>query len=174
VYAHPELDAPLLRHTGVALVHAALNLDSAPDRIHNACELHEHAVARGLNDPSAMFGDLRVDKRLPMSFELGKRALFIGAHKAAIPGDIGRQDRCEPSLNPFGGCGHEFTMQMKIAPMYLRRANHSRWKWGLFSFLGLIFSLTAQAALLGNMLSLDWSLDLISARWHPLSNSLKL
>jgi hypothetical protein len=52
--AHPELDARVPGHLGVPLDHPALDLDSAAEGIHDARELHKHAVAGGLDDPAAV------------------------------------------------------------------------------------------------------------------------
>ena len=35
--------------------------------------------------------------------ELGECGFFVSAHQAAVPGDIGRQDGCEPALYALGG-----------------------------------------------------------------------
>ena len=64
--ADAKLD-PLLRpDPGVALGHAALDVGSTVHRINNARELHQHAVAGGLHDPSPMFVDFRIDEIPPM------------------------------------------------------------------------------------------------------------
>jgi len=73
----PELDTPVLRHLGVPLGHPALDIYSAPQRIHHAGELHEHAVASGLDDPAAMEGDGRVNQLAPKLAEALERAFLI-------------------------------------------------------------------------------------------------
>jgi hypothetical protein len=47
---------------------------------------------------SAIFGvaELAADR-----LERGERALLVGAHQPRIPGDIGRQDRRQPALDPL-------------------------------------------------------------------------
>jgi hypothetical protein len=90
MYAYPELDPFLSRHISVALDHAKLNLDCAANRVQDAAELHQHPVTGGFHDPSTVLFDLRINQRVPMSFELDKSALLVGAHEAAVPSDIGR------------------------------------------------------------------------------------
>ena len=48
----------------VLLGHAALNFDGTSRCIDGAGKLDQHAVAGGLDDAAAMFGDCGVDKRL--------------------------------------------------------------------------------------------------------------
>ena len=72
--------------------HAALDFNRTSRGIDGAGELDQHAVARGLYDPSSMGGDSWINKGLPERLELGQRAFFVGTHQAAIPGDIRRQN----------------------------------------------------------------------------------
>ena len=60
--ADAEFDAAVLRHVGVALAHPALDFGGAGDRVHDARELHQHAVAGQLDDAPLMLGDLGVDQ----------------------------------------------------------------------------------------------------------------
>ena len=66
VDADPKLDMPAGRHVGVAAGHSALDLDRALDRVGNALELDQHAVAGGLDDPAVVLGDRRVDQLEPV------------------------------------------------------------------------------------------------------------
>ncbi len=52
--ADAEFDPLILRHGGVLLGHAALDLDRAARRVDGAGELDQHAVAGGLDDAAAM------------------------------------------------------------------------------------------------------------------------
>ena len=61
VYADAESDPPLLGHLGLAPGHPTLDLDSTADGIHHAGKLRQEAVARVLDDPAAVFLDLRID-----------------------------------------------------------------------------------------------------------------
>ena len=90
--ADAELDALVGRHAGVALRHAALDLDRATHRVDDAGELHQQAVAGGLDDAAAMFGDLRIDQRGEMRLERRERAVLVGAHEPAVAGHVGGQD----------------------------------------------------------------------------------
>ena len=42
---------------------------------------------------------------MPMGLQLGKRALFVGAHQPAIASDVGRQNCRKPSLHALGSHG---------------------------------------------------------------------
>jgi hypothetical protein len=69
---------------GGTFEHGALDIDSAPYGVYDTNKFEKHAVAGGLHDAAAMFGDLRVDQFLSMGLELSQRAFFIGAYQPAI------------------------------------------------------------------------------------------
>src|SRR5712692_6315370 len=62
-----EVDADAKLHSAVGWqtyvfrLERGLDLDSALDRIHNAGEFREHAIARGIDESSAMLLDKRID-----------------------------------------------------------------------------------------------------------------
>ena len=60
--ADAELDAPILRHAGVALDHAGLQLDRAPHRVNDAPKFGKESVAGALNDAPLVNGDGGVDQ----------------------------------------------------------------------------------------------------------------
>ena len=74
---------------GVALGHASLNIDSAPDSIHDAAEFGQDSVAGILHNPAVMFGDLGIDEYTQALLQPNVRALLIHAAQVAIAGDIG-------------------------------------------------------------------------------------
>src|SRR5436190_511633 len=77
-----ELDAPINRNCGIALVHATLDLDRAAHRVDDAGEFDQCAVAGGLDDAAAMLGDLRIDQRDAVRFQIAQRAFVIVAHQS--------------------------------------------------------------------------------------------
>ena len=83
--------------------HAALNLDGAAHRVDDAGELHQQAVAGGLDDATAVLVDLGIDEFAPMRIPLGERALLVRTHKATVAGDIGRENGREPSRHALVG-----------------------------------------------------------------------
>jgi hypothetical protein len=84
VNADAELD-PLLRgHPLVALVYAALHIDGAAHGVDRTRELHQQAVARGLDDATAVAGDGRVYQFSPVSIQCTKRPDLVGTHELAI------------------------------------------------------------------------------------------
>ena len=67
--ADAENDPPVLWHCVVSADHAALDADSAPDRIDYAGELDQHPVASRLHDSAVMPGDGRIDQHAAMRLE---------------------------------------------------------------------------------------------------------
>ena len=83
--------------------HLALDLDGAAHRIDDADELGQQAVAGGLDDASAVLGDLGIDEFAAMCLQSGKGALLVGTHQPAVAGDIDGQDGRQPPLHPLAG-----------------------------------------------------------------------
>ena len=98
VNADAEFDPPVRRDIGVLFGHRALDLDRAARPVHDARELGEQPVARGLDDAPVMGGNPGIDNFLPDRLEPRQRAFLVGAHQAAVAGDIRRQDCCK---SPF-------------------------------------------------------------------------
>ncbi len=95
--ADAELDA-VVRYAGVALGHRLLPVGRAAQRVDDAGEFDEEAVAGGFDDAAAMFGDRRVDQRRAERFQAIEGALLVLADEARIAGDIGCQDRRQPAF----------------------------------------------------------------------------
>jgi hypothetical protein len=57
-----KLDAAIRRQASVALDHAVLHLDSAPNGIDYASELNEEAIARPLNHAAVMQSNGGIDQ----------------------------------------------------------------------------------------------------------------
>jgi hypothetical protein len=95
VDADPEPDAPILGRVRLALDHAALDLNSAPDGGNHAGELGKEAVAGVLYDPAPVLGDPGLNQLSEMRFEPIVRPLLIRPHEARVPRHIGGKDRGE-------------------------------------------------------------------------------
>jgi hypothetical protein len=85
-----ELDAPLLRLSGVTLGHLVLNFNGATYRIDNAGELNQEPVAGRLHNPAAVLLNLRVGKFASQLFERSESAFLVrsrshDAHEKPIP-----------------------------------------------------------------------------------------
>jgi hypothetical protein len=103
VNADAEFDPLVLRHRRILVGHAALDFNGAAYRIHDAGELYQHAVARGLDDPAAMGGDRRVNEGPSDGLEPGQRAFLVSSHETAVPGDVRRQHSRQSPFDPLAG-----------------------------------------------------------------------
>ena len=99
VDADPERDAPVLRHTRVALGQALLHLDRALHRLDHARELDQRAIAHQLDDAAVVLGDLRFDEFLAMRLERCERARLVGRHEPRVADHVRSQNRCQPALH---------------------------------------------------------------------------
>ena len=90
--ADAELDPPLRRDGGVAHGHLALHVDRAAHRIDDAAELHQQAVAGGLDDAAAMLLDLGVGQFAPQHLQAIERAFLVRAHQPRVARDIGGEN----------------------------------------------------------------------------------
>ena len=97
--ADAELDVPVLGNAGVALEHAALDLDGAARRVDDAAELDQEAVAHHLEDAPAILGDGGIEELAAMLLQRPQRALLIGLHEPAVADDVGRQYGGQPALD---------------------------------------------------------------------------
>ena len=100
--ADSVLDAPVLRHAGVALDEAVLNLDRAADGVHDAAKLDDASIAGALDDAAVMGGDGGVDEVAAQPPQARKGPILVGARQPAVADDVRNQDRRE--LARFGHC----------------------------------------------------------------------
>ena len=84
--------APIFGHARVPLCHQLLRGDRALDRGDDRRKFQEHAVARGIDDPSAMAGDDR-PQRLHMPAQRIRCAGLIVAHETGISRHVGNEYR---------------------------------------------------------------------------------
>jgi hypothetical protein len=87
---------------GVALDHAALQLDGRAYRLDGTAELDQHAVTHRLDDAAVEALDHRRHQLGEMGTQIDQRALLVGAHQPAVAVDVGDQDGREA---PVGGRG---------------------------------------------------------------------
>jgi hypothetical protein len=127
--ADAELDAPLFRHVGIAPAHAVLDLDGAPDRVGDALELDQHAVAGGLDDPAVVLGDGRIDQLDAVGTQARKRALLVGLHQPAVAHHVGGQNQAvtKGTLRP----AETAQGRAKPRPFQRRIAGNARWMLNL-------------------------------------------
>src|SRR5215471_14492308 len=84
VDTHTEVDALVGWHSGIAFGHATLHLDRAAHGIYNASEFQEKTVAGGLDNPTVVFGNLRVNKVPPVGLQSRQGATVVTAHEHGI------------------------------------------------------------------------------------------
>src|SRR5208282_2068941 len=97
--ADAEDNSLVLLDIAVALDNATLNGDGAGHRVDHAGKIHQQAVARGLDDASAVGGDGGIDQVLAHGLEGTQGADFVDPHQPAIADDIRRQNRGKFALN---------------------------------------------------------------------------
>jgi len=115
VNADAKLDATVRRQWFIALGQSRLHLGCAAQRVDNAGELDQEAVAGGLDDAAMMAGNLRINYCCAERFEPAERPFFVGLDQARITGDIGREDRREPTFDTSWRCGlHGASLLAKI------------------------------------------------------------
>ena len=90
--------AALGGRAGVALDHAALQLDRRAHRLDGAAELDQHAVAHRLDDAAMEALDHRRHQLGEMRTQVDERPLLVGAHQAAVAVDVGEQDGRETTV----------------------------------------------------------------------------
>ncbi len=78
--AHAQLDALVRWHGGIALAHAALNLNSAARGVHGAGKLDQDAVASPLDNTAAVLGDRRLEEFEPVGIKPRERSFLVGPH----------------------------------------------------------------------------------------------
>ena len=104
VDADAEFDAAVRRQRGVAFGYCRLHLGRATQRVDDAGELDQEAVAGGLDDAAAMLGDLRIDDFGAQRLEPAEGAFLVGFDQARVARDIGREDRREPTFDASSPC----------------------------------------------------------------------
>jgi hypothetical protein len=85
----------------VTTCHGLLDVDHALGGIDDGGELQQQSIAHGLDDTTAVFGNLAIDQFRPMVSQRSKRAGFIHAHQARITDNISGYDGRQPTLSSF-------------------------------------------------------------------------
>ena len=62
-----------------------------------AAEFEEHPIARGLDDITAVLGNLAIDQLLADLAQAGERARIVALHVTAEPDHVGNENRGEPA-----------------------------------------------------------------------------
>jgi hypothetical protein len=72
-----------------------LDANGGTQGINDAWKFNKKAVARCLDDTSAVFGDLGVDQLLAVRGLTRQHSFLVGSYKPAVPNHIGSHDRGE-------------------------------------------------------------------------------
>src|SRR5216683_591545 len=99
VDADAEVDAAFCRYWGIAFGHCPLQLGRASERVDDAGELDQEAVAGGLDDAAVMAGDFWVDQLGAERLEPAERPFLIGFDQPRVAGDVSREDRRKPTFD---------------------------------------------------------------------------
>ena len=102
VDARAILDASLPGSIGFGFRDRSLYPHSTIKRIDNATELHEQAIADGLDDASALLVKNRINQFPPMRPLAGDSSGLVGLHVARIADHIDRQNGGEPACHAVG------------------------------------------------------------------------
>ncbi len=84
-----EFDSAVLRYAGIALDESVLHLDRAADRVDNAAELDDRAVAGALDRPTVTRGDGGIDQIASETAKAREGSVLVGAGNPAVPDDVG-------------------------------------------------------------------------------------
>ena len=93
----------------------ALDVDGALDGVHDARELRQHVVARGVHDAPAVTGHRRGDHPAILGDGADGRHLVV-AHEAAVAFHVGAEDRDEFALDRTPAHGSEFYRARRARP----------------------------------------------------------
>src|SRR5258707_7797446 len=79
--ANAKLDLLFRRRLDGQRAHCLLDVDRTPDRIDDASEFDEEAIAHPTHQPTLRFFDPRIDDLAPDPFEGGERAFLVQTHQ---------------------------------------------------------------------------------------------
>jgi hypothetical protein len=103
IYTDPKLYLAVLGSLRIPILHRTLHLHGASDRIDDAGEFHEKAIAHRFEYPAIVGLDAWIERFGDVRLDGGKRAFLILAYEPAIAEYIGRKNGGEPALNGFYG-----------------------------------------------------------------------
>ena len=96
-----EFDPRLAGHLSIPLDHSALDVNSATQRVDNTRKQHEQAIAGGPHNSAAEFLDFGNNQSVVEVFQVGVRALVIGAYQPAVADDVGYKNGHQTPLDAF-------------------------------------------------------------------------
>ena len=122
VDADTEGNAPVLSYLSGAVGHRRLHLDRAAHGIDHARELQQQAVARGLDDATAVAGDCRIHDFLTKGFQRCQCAALVPSHQPRVARDVGGHDGGKAAL-----LGHSGSPATRKASRYFRVLEADKW-----------------------------------------------
>jgi len=121
----PDAEPHLLagRSIHVLLGYGVLHRDGTLHSIHGTGEIGDEAIARRVEDPTAMGGDQTIDDNF-VSRKRAKGADLIPTHEGAVARDIGGENRGELPFDGWRFQGSSSSLPRIIA-RYLKRSERS-------------------------------------------------
>jgi hypothetical protein len=95
--------SPLLGDIGFGFRDRPLDQHGALERVDDAAELHQQAVAGGLDEAAAVLMQDRIDQLAAMRPLAGNGRGLVGLHVARIADHVDRQDGGEPACHAVAG-----------------------------------------------------------------------
>jgi hypothetical protein len=89
---------------GIAFGHCRLNFGCATERVDDAGELDQQAIAGGLDDAAAMVRNFHVDDLGADPLQAAERPLLVRFDQARVARHIGRENCCEPTFDASLPC----------------------------------------------------------------------
>jgi hypothetical protein len=69
-----------------------LDFQGTTGGVHRTCKFNKSAIACGLDDPTAVFSNLRIYKFAATRLERIQSAFFVDTHEAAVASNVGGED----------------------------------------------------------------------------------
>ena len=90
------------RHVPISPRHPLLKVDRASQRLGDALEFHQHAVAGRLDDTALALGDRRIDHLQSHGLQSSQSSLLVDFHQPAVSDDVRRKNCSETALHTLG------------------------------------------------------------------------
>ena len=97
--ADPVAELPVFGNAGILAPQRQLHFDREADRVHNAGELHQRAVARELDDAAVILGSSGIEDIVAVPPKGRQSTLLVHAHQAGVAHHVKGKDRGQPTFH---------------------------------------------------------------------------